>query len=61
VSLSVIPFARDGLLVFSGPGGVAGGSPRGATTHVSYRTALRRSPFPNQVFFLFPNKLSFPA
>jgi hypothetical protein len=45
---------------FSAPGGVRA-SPRGAATHVIYRTALHRSPFPNRVFFLFPNKVSFPA
>src|SRR5438067_11360056 len=52
VSLSVIPFVRDGLPVFGALGGDGGRTPR-PRHPTSYRTALHRSPFPNRVFFYF--------
>ena len=38
---------------FSAPRRLYTVTPRGAATHTIYRTALHRSPFPNQVFFYF--------
>jgi hypothetical protein len=55
VAQCVVPFARGGLPDVGAPAALHG-LPRGAATRPSYRTALHRSPFPNQVFFYFRTK-----